>query len=212
MQAMKQMFDEVFFLQAPTMLNIEVARNFRPGLKFCCCTPEWDKFEMGLKLAVQGTCNERPVIVIAEDEDAATRYYYLLKPVCEDKLMLFTELNSVGSKTIEGIQYQKIKKKLENLKHKARVVVIVTKEASRGVDFQFRQGTPAAHVIISFVVDKRSDLLQAIGRSCRQKGHDQPSWEYFLCHKNYKIDSDVLLALIEGEESTLSMLASSLFY
>ena len=94
MQAMKQMFDEeVFFLRAPTMFNIEVARNFRPGLKFCSCTPEWSKFEMSFKLEVQATCNERPVIVIAEDEDDATRYYYLLKPVCEDKLMLFTELN-----------------------------------------------------------------------------------------------------------------------
>ncbi len=147
---------------------------------------------------------DQPVIVISEDSKAAEAILELLKKEVTCDLELMTELNEIGGIDLDDPHYQRAKKKLD----KDRVVVIVTKEASRGVDFQFKPGTPPAHVIINFAVTKTSELIQAIGRSCRQLSHEKPSWQPIYQDKDGCYGEDYILSKLEGKESNLSMLGN----
>lgn len=166
-KALKQMFGEVFFLRAPTLLNTEVALNFRQGMEPCYFFPNQGLHELLLTQTVQDMSLSQPVIVIAEDAEAAEQIFSMLQPSVTCSIELMTELNQIGDIDFDDPFYQRAKRKLERLKKESRIVVVVAKEASRGVDFQFKPGTPAAHIIINFAVRKTSELIQAIGRSCR---------------------------------------------
>ena len=123
-----------------------------------------------------------------------------------------TELNQIGAIDGDDPNYHKAKAKLDRLKKESRIVVVVAKEASRGVDFQFKPGSPSAHIILNFHFTRTSELIQAIGRSCRQLGQEMPSWRVSILDKAGNYNDDYVLKKVEGKEDNLSMLASTMWH
>ncbi len=97
---------------------------------------------------------------------------------------------------------------MRELKKLERAVLLITKEENRGIDFQFKPGTPPAHVVIAYEMLSPSELRQAVGRSCRQLGHRCPSWQCIIQDKDETLSDDVILDMAEGKDANQSLLSS----
>ncbi len=85
-----------------------------------------------------------------------------------------------------------------------KVILVITKEEARGLDFKFKPGVPPTHIIVCFETLSSSELRQAIGRSCRQMQHHTPSWSCVLLDEDEIYDDDLIRDVVEGKESSLS--------
>ena len=149
------------------MRNAEVSVIYKQGMLKGCFYSKESLCREELVRSVNDKVSQQPVIVIADDVDSALKLHDLFETTIKGKVEVLTELNQIGDIDLEDKFYMKAKSKLNKLKKEERIVLIIAKEASRGVDFQFKPGTPPAHIVIVYPIMRTSELRQAIGRSCR---------------------------------------------
>ncbi len=175
-QSLRRLFPDPWVLRAPTLLNQEVSSNLKAGMKPGTYYSDGEFHLSSLVDAVRVHSQEQPVIVVVRDEGQLQEVERRLQEAGVSDLRKFNALARIGEIAGNDKFYLATRQRMRELKKLERVVLLITKEESRGIDFQFKPGTPPAHVVIAYEVLNPSELRQAVGRSCRQLGHKCPSW------------------------------------
>ncbi len=209
--ALRRSLENLFYFRAPTMQNVEAKLNYSKGNtagRYSFCQQDYlDALleEVGQRL------KEQPVIIVAADQMHADSVHEHLREALGEDADQFTNMALMGSGRIDLQYYRQALSKLEKYRQRDKLAVVITREASRGIDFQFKPGARPAHVIIAYPVDKPSELRQSIGRSCRQLGHDMPSWQLIIVEERPVLNDQIAIAMAERVESNLSQFVDSVW-
>ncbi len=201
---LKNYFSQTKILRTPTLDNKEAVRNFTAGMKEGSYSTDEKKMLWNLTDEVEKYCDTQPVIIIASDSEQAAKFQHHLMRSMRKDVELMTELSQIGEIQTHDKFYQRVKTKLKKFQKQEQVILVITKNDARGIDFKFKPGVPPTHIIISFETLSSSELRQAIGRSCRQMQHHTPSWSCVLLDKDDIYDDEMIVDLLEGKESSLS--------
>ncbi len=207
-QSLRRLFSDPWLLKAPTMLNQEVSSNLKAGMKPGSYYSDRQFHLNSLFHAVVEHASTRPVIVVVQDEEQLQLVEETLTAPEVGDLKKFNTLSKIGEIAGNDKFYLATRQRMRELKKLERVVLLITKEESRGIDFQFKPGSPPAHVVIAYEVLSPSELRQAVGRSCRQLGHKCPSWQCIIQDKDEALSDEVILDMAEGKDANQSLLSS----